>query len=61
MANARHAPVDTRHPVLAQLQSICQQVTASDIGYCHLEKLRNLEALPPGGFAVSCFPVVFGP
>jgi kynurenine formamidase len=27
-----------------------------DIGYCHLEKLHNLEALPPSGFLVSCFP-----
>ena len=27
------------------------------IGYCHLEKLHNLEALPPFGFTVSCFPV----
>ncbi len=28
-----------------------------DIGYCHLEKLHNLEALPDSGFLVSCFPV----
>ena len=28
-----------------------------DIGYCHLEKLHNLEALPSTGFQVSCFPV----
>ena len=28
-----------------------------EIGYCHLEKLHNLEALPPYGFIVSCFPV----
>jgi kynurenine formamidase len=27
-----------------------------DIGYCHIEKLHNLEALPPDGFYVSCFP-----
>ena len=27
------------------------------IGYCHLEKLGNLEALPAHGFTVSCFPV----
>ncbi len=27
-----------------------------DIGYCHLEKLHNLEALPPVGFKVACFP-----
>ncbi|PCI46315.1 MAG: cyclase [Alphaproteobacteria bacterium] len=28
-----------------------------DIGYCHLEKLHNLEVLPDHGFTVSCFPV----
>jgi kynurenine formamidase len=28
-----------------------------EIGYCHLEKLHNLEALPSKGFMVSCFPV----
>ena len=28
-----------------------------DIGYCHLEKLSNLEALPATGFMISCFPV----
>jgi len=27
-----------------------------DIGYCHLEKLHNLEALPATGFTLSCFP-----
>ncbi len=27
-----------------------------DIGYCHLEKLHNLEALPATGFTISCFP-----
>lgn len=27
-----------------------------DIGYCHLEKLHNLEVLPGDGFIVSCFP-----
>ncbi|MGC6330754.1 cyclase family protein [Rhizorhabdus sp. FW153] len=27
-----------------------------EIGYCHLEKLHNLEVLPPRGFTVSCFP-----
>ncbi|WP_233809257.1 cyclase family protein [Paraburkholderia sp. HP33-1] len=25
-------------------------------GYCHLEKLHNLEALPAHGFKVACFP-----
>ncbi|MGZ5896268.1 MAG: cyclase family protein [Xanthobacteraceae bacterium] len=28
-----------------------------EIGYCHMEKLGNLEQLPPHGFMVSCFPV----
>ena len=27
-----------------------------DIGYCHIEKLANLETLPSTGFMVSCFP-----
>jgi kynurenine formamidase len=26
------------------------------IGYCHLEKLHNLEALPGDGFVIACFP-----
>lgn len=25
-------------------------------GYCHIEKLANLESLPPSGFTVCCFP-----
>jgi len=28
-----------------------------EIGYCHLEKLHNLEVLPPDGFTIACFPV----
>jgi kynurenine formamidase len=28
-----------------------------EIGYCHLEKLHNLEALPADGFTINCFPV----
>ena len=28
-----------------------------DIGYCHLEKLHNLEAIPATGFTLACFPV----
>lgn len=27
-----------------------------EIGYCHLEKLHNLESLPAVGFTISCFP-----
>ncbi|HEV7368357.1 cyclase family protein [Arenibaculum sp.] len=27
-----------------------------EIGYCHIEKLHNLEQLPATGFTVSCFP-----
>jgi kynurenine formamidase len=26
-------------------------------GYCHIEKLANLDTLPPHGFTVACFPV----
>ena len=28
-----------------------------EIGYCHIEKLHNLEKLPSTGFTISCFPV----
>ncbi|MBY0335983.1 MAG: cyclase family protein [Acetobacteraceae bacterium] len=28
-----------------------------EIGYCHMEKLTNLDQLPPHGFMVACFPV----
>lgn len=28
-----------------------------EIGYCHIEKLHNLEALPSSGFEIACFPV----
>jgi kynurenine formamidase len=28
-----------------------------EIGYCHIEKLHNLESLPANGFLVACFPV----
>ena len=28
-----------------------------EIGYCHIEKLHNLEELPPFGFTIACFPV----
>lgn len=27
-----------------------------DIGYCHIEKLTNLDQLPDTGFRISCFP-----
>ena len=27
-----------------------------EIPYCHMEKLCNLEQLPPYGFTVACFP-----
>ena len=27
-----------------------------EVGYCHIEKLTNLESLPAKGFQVSCFP-----
>ena len=28
-----------------------------EIGYCHLEKLHNLESLPANGFSIVCFPM----
>ncbi|MEV6029287.1 cyclase family protein [Streptomyces sp. NPDC052036] len=28
-----------------------------EIGYCHLEKLANLDTLPATGLSISCFPV----
>jgi kynurenine formamidase len=28
-----------------------------EIGYCHMEKLANLDQLPDVGFEISCFPV----
>lgn len=28
-----------------------------EAGYCQIEKLHNLEALPPTGFTISCLPV----
>lgn len=28
-----------------------------EIGYCHMEKLSNLDQLPAAGFMISCFPV----
>ena len=27
-----------------------------DIGYCHIEKLTNLESLPATGYEIACFP-----
>jgi kynurenine formamidase len=27
-----------------------------EIGYCHMEKMTNLDLLPPSGFLVCCFP-----
>jgi kynurenine formamidase len=27
-----------------------------EIGYCHIEKLTNLDLLPPTGFVICCFP-----
>lgn len=28
-----------------------------EIGYCHIEKMHNLELLPGDGFTIACFPV----
>lgn len=27
-----------------------------DVGYCHMEKMHNLEAIPGDGFTIACFP-----
>ena len=27
-----------------------------EIGYCHIEKLTNLDQLPANGFQIACFP-----
>lgn len=27
-----------------------------EIGYCHMEKLANLDQLPPSGYQIACFP-----
>jgi kynurenine formamidase len=27
-----------------------------EVGYCHLEKLHNLQSLPSSGFSICCFP-----
>jgi kynurenine formamidase len=27
-----------------------------EIGYCHIEKLGNLDQLPPNGYEIACFP-----
>jgi kynurenine formamidase len=32
-------------------------INTSERGFCHLEKLCNLESLPDLGFYISCFPV----
>ena len=28
-----------------------------EIGYCHIEKMHNLDLLPGDGFTIACFPV----
>jgi kynurenine formamidase len=28
-----------------------------ELAYCQMEKLHNLEVLPPFGFQISCFPI----
>jgi len=39
------------------VRQVCLDMAGKDIGYCHLEKLHNLEILSASGFTVSCFPV----
>ena len=36
---------------------MARKTSSTDLSYFHLEKLSNLEALPPHGFTVACFPV----
>jgi kynurenine formamidase len=33
------------------------QAHQADLDYCQLERLANLDALPPTGFTVACFPL----
>src|SRR3546814_6887032 len=42
---------------VADLAHAYSRKAVADIGYCHLEKLHNLEALPSTGFMIACFPV----
>jgi len=51
--HTRERYMDTRNPAL-----IWEGHKAGrEIGYCHLEKLHDLERLPPDGFTIACFPV----
>ncbi len=66
-ARDRHGWLELDAPFSATLQRYHQTQDASliweghkagrDIGYCHLEKLANLDQLPATGFEISCFPV----
>lgn len=52
-SHTRERWLDSRHPSI-----IWEGHRASiDIGYCHIEKLTNLESLPATGFEISCFPI----
>jgi kynurenine formamidase len=56
---------DVYHGYTAQMFSRTRDVSliweghkaGREIPYCHMEKLINLETLPPDGFEVICFPV----
>jgi kynurenine formamidase len=57
-SDAPFAHTAQRYAATGDASLIWEGHTASRvIGYCHLEKLANLEALPASGFTVSCFPV----
>jgi kynurenine formamidase len=45
--------LETRFPTIIGERHRAAMVT----GYCHIEKLSDLEALPDHGFNVACFPV----
>ncbi len=40
-----------------QKSGIFWQAHQADLPYCHMERLVNLDRLPPFGFKVSCFPL----
>jgi kynurenine formamidase len=49
--------LDFRHLPDGYVATADRHKAGRHIGYCHLEKLHNLEQLPSTGFTVSCFPV----
>src|SRR3978361_113284 len=55
---APFSPTAPRHAETKDASLIWEGHKAGrDAGYCQIEKLHNLESLPPRGFKISCFPV----